>query len=83
MPRISNKGVNVLAATTCGVPTLLVTGDSDRLIPRENSEIMARLIPESPLCVIPRGGHVFIHEHPDSLFQCILSLREQVQAASS
>ena len=65
------------------IPTFLVTGDSDRLIPRENSEIMARLIPESTLCVIPKGGHVFIHEHPDSLFRCILSLREQVQSQVS
>lgn len=61
------------------VPTYLVTGDSDRLIPRENSEVMARLIPESTLCVVPKAGHIFIHEHPDSLFQCLLSLRQALE----
>ncbi|MFU8803633.1 MAG: alpha/beta fold hydrolase [Bradymonadaceae bacterium] len=60
------------------VPAFVVTGDSDFLIRPENSEILARLLPRGTLCVIPKSGHIFIHEHPDSLLDCIKSLREAI-----
>ncbi|MFP4600630.1 MAG: alpha/beta fold hydrolase [Persicimonas sp.] len=60
------------------VPTRVVTGDSDFLIPPKNSQILAELIPNASLSVVPRAGHVFIHEHPESLLNNILALREQV-----
>ncbi len=60
------------------VPTRVVTGDSDFLIPPKNSQILAELIPNASLSVVPRAGHIFIHEHPESLLNNILALREQV-----
>lgn len=63
-------------------PTRVVTGDSDFLIPPENSEILARLIPNATLSVVPKAGHIFIHEHPESLLDNILELREQIEADS-
>jgi pimeloyl-ACP methyl ester carboxylesterase len=43
-------------------PTLVVTGDLDRLIRPENSAMLARLIPGANLRVIPGGGHRVLWE---------------------
>lgn len=61
------------------VPTRVVTGDSDILIPPENSEILARLLPNAELRVVSRAGHIFMQEHPDSFFDTLLELREEVE----
>ena len=43
-------------------PTLVMTGDLDRLIRPENSGTLARLIPGAKLRVIPGGGHRVLWE---------------------
>lgn len=65
------------------VPTRVVTGDGDFLIPPENSEILARLIPNAELATVPRAGHIFIHEHPESLLDNVRALREAVEARAA
>jgi pimeloyl-ACP methyl ester carboxylesterase len=65
------------------VPTRVVTGDSDFLIRPKNSQILADLIPNATLSVVPRAGHVFIHEHPEALLDNILVLREEVELRAS
>jgi 3-oxoadipate enol-lactonase len=54
-----------LRRITC--PVEVVTGDSDRLIPPENSRILAQRIDESRLTIVSRGGHAFPIEHPQIL----------------
>jgi 3-oxoadipate enol-lactonase len=46
-------------------PTLVITGDADRLIPPANSEILAREIPNARLVKVPGGSHGFNFETPD------------------
>lgn len=46
------------------VPTLVITGDADRLVPPANSRELARLIPGARLLVLPGAGHVFPVERP-------------------
>jgi pimeloyl-ACP methyl ester carboxylesterase len=41
------------------VPTLVITGDSDRLIPPENSKIIASRIPGAELVILKNAGHAF------------------------
>lgn len=60
------------------VPTRVVTGDSDILIPPQNSEILARLIPGAQLRVVDNAGHVFIQEHPESFLDCVLEVRDEI-----
>lgn len=47
-----------------GVPTLVVTGDEDVLIPPAESEKLAKAIPGAVLRIIPGAGHLVAHEKP-------------------
>jgi 3-oxoadipate enol-lactonase len=40
-------------------PTLILTGDEDRVVPHKNSEVLARSIPGAKLLVLHGAGHVF------------------------
>ena len=41
------------------VPTLVVAGDADRLVPPENSRRIAEAIPGARLVLLPGAGHLF------------------------
>jgi pimeloyl-ACP methyl ester carboxylesterase len=47
------------------VPTLVIAGADDRLIPPAESEALARAIPGSQLNIIPHAGHLVAFEQPD------------------
>jgi 3-oxoadipate enol-lactonase len=49
---------------TIEAPTLVVHGASDRLIPKENGELIAREIPEARLHLIPDAGHYYSTDEP-------------------
>jgi len=53
-------------------PTLVIAGDSDRLIPAENSRILASRIPEAELVVIKGAGHEFFIEDAEEANKTIL-----------
>jgi pimeloyl-ACP methyl ester carboxylesterase len=46
-------------------PTLVITGDADRLVPPGNSAKLARGIPGARLVELPGAGHCFPLERPD------------------
>lgn len=46
-------------------PTLVITGDRDRLVPVENSRRLARLIPGARLVELPGAGHAFPFERAE------------------
>src|SRR5262249_20106468 len=52
-------------------PTLVITGLEDRLIPPENSRLLAEKIPGAILKKLP-GGHVFMFEHPDAFNSAVI-----------
>jgi pimeloyl-ACP methyl ester carboxylesterase len=39
-------------------PTLVLTGDADRVVPAANARILAALLPNARLHVVPGGGHL-------------------------
>jgi len=51
------------------VPTLIMTGDDDPLVPPENSHILKELIPAAELFVFPGGRHCMIIEKADQFNQ--------------
>jgi pimeloyl-ACP methyl ester carboxylesterase len=50
-------------------PTLIITGDSDRMVNPENSKILADRIPNSELVIFPNTGHALFEagDEPDIL----------------
>jgi pimeloyl-ACP methyl ester carboxylesterase len=46
------------------VPTLVIWGDGDTLLPREDQEALTHLISRARLVVYPGAGHVFYWEEP-------------------
>jgi pimeloyl-ACP methyl ester carboxylesterase len=49
------------------VPTLVITGDADVLVPPENSAILAQRIPAATLKTLAGAGHGFFWESPDEV----------------
>ncbi len=50
---------------TIRCPTLLITGDQDRIIPPENTERIAGEIPSAKVIQIPGGGHGVMYQDPE------------------
>lgn len=61
------------------VPTMVITGDADRLIPPANSDILARAIPNARLVTIPGGSHGFNFETPDVFNREVLGFLASVK----
>lgn len=66
-------------ASRIGCPALIVAGDNDHLVPREETVQLAGAIKGARLGIIPYGSHVPHWEHPDRV---IPYLRQFVDEAS-
>jgi pimeloyl-ACP methyl ester carboxylesterase len=53
-------------------PVLVISGDNDRLIPVENSRILASRIPEAELAIIKGAGHEFFIEAAEEVNRTVL-----------
>lgn len=63
------------------VPTLVISGDADRLIPVENSRILASRIPGAELVILKNMGHGFIIEAADEANRAVIDfLRKHSRA---
>lgn len=63
--------------SSLNVPTLVIHGASDVLIPTENGRILARVIPNANLVILPRAGHRFMTDQPEAATETILSFLEE------
>jgi pimeloyl-ACP methyl ester carboxylesterase len=54
------------------LPTLVIAGDNDRLIPVENSRILASRIPKTELVIIKGAGHEFFIEDAEEANRIVL-----------
>ena len=43
-------------------PTLIISGSDDKIVPAENSRILAERIPDAELVVLPKAGHGYLVE---------------------
>jgi len=55
------------------MPTLLLWGDSDRMVPTEYGREFQRLLPNSTLTVIDKCGHSPHEERPDEFLDAVVS----------
>ncbi|MGH9712882.1 MAG: alpha/beta fold hydrolase [Candidatus Acidiferrales bacterium] len=53
-------------------PTLVIHGDSDRLIPAENAKVIAGRIPNAKLAMIPHASHIFPCDQPEAAHRAML-----------
>lgn len=60
------------------VPTLVITGADDTLIPPSDSEALAKAIPGARLHLVPRAGHLVAFERPGEFNS---ALREWLKAS--
>ena len=66
------------------VPTLVLSGDRDRLVPEENSRRLAELIPGARFVLLPGAGHCFpLERFDDTLRELSQFFEEQRQTAGS
>ena len=56
-----------------GVPTLVVTGDGDRVVPPENSRRIAQRIPGAKLVLLPGAPHRLFAENAEAFNREVLS----------
>jgi pimeloyl-ACP methyl ester carboxylesterase len=60
-------------------PTLVLTGDADRLISPVNSDVLAQSIPGAKLVKIPGGSHGFNLEMPEAFNGAVLDFLATVR----
>ena len=72
-PSLRGYAYQILAATTwVAMPwlpfvrarTLLLFGDDDPIVHTVNGRVLAHLLPDATLRVVPGGGHLFLIDQP-------------------
>lgn len=64
------------------VPTLVLVGDRDLMLPPEHSAVLADAIPTAELTVVPGAGHVVILERPHIVNAALRKLIDRVETKS-
>lgn len=59
------------------VPSLVIAGAQDRLVPVEEGEVLARSLPRSRLVVLP-GGHGLVYDYPEALASLVAGFLEEL-----
>jgi hypothetical protein len=60
------------------VPTLVIHGDSDRLIPTGNAHLLASKLPNAKLIELAHAGHIFLTDQTQAAIKEILSFLHSV-----
>ncbi len=60
------------------VPTLVLTGDADKMIPMAHSEMIVERLPDSEYVVVPEAGHMVLLEKPDEVTAALSTLLRRV-----
>ena len=59
------------------MPTLVIHGETDRLVPPENGRVVARAIPGSMLVTLPRASHIYMTDQNEAATAAILSFLQE------
>jgi pimeloyl-ACP methyl ester carboxylesterase len=65
------------------VPTLVIHGETDQLVPPENARILIQNIPESRLVLLPHASHIFITDQPEASHREVLAFLSESSSALS
>jgi len=58
------------------MPTLVIHGETDQLVPPENGRILARTIPNARLVMLPHASHIFLTDQLEPARDAILAFLE-------
>jgi 3-oxoadipate enol-lactonase len=61
------------------VPTLVMTGDADQMVPPANTDILAEAIPDARTLLIRGAGHVVFTDAPDEVATAMLEFLSEAQ----
>jgi pimeloyl-ACP methyl ester carboxylesterase len=64
-------------------PTMVIHGESDRLVPPGNANLIAERIPGAKLIMIPRASHLFLTDQPEVALRTILDFLAAESAATT
>jgi pimeloyl-ACP methyl ester carboxylesterase len=64
-------------------PTMVIHGESDRLVPPGNANLIAERIPGAKLVMIPRASHLFLTDQPEAAHRAILDFLAAQSAATT
>ena len=59
------------------MPTLVIHGETDRLVPPDNGRVVARAIPGAALVMLPRAGHIFLTDQNAAASAAIMSFLQE------
>ncbi|HEX4788538.1 MAG TPA: alpha/beta hydrolase [Actinospica sp.] len=62
------------------VPSLVLAGANDLMLPVAHSEALADAIPSADYVVLPDAGHAVILEHPEAVGEALRTLVDRVEA---
>ncbi len=65
------------------VPTLVVHGDCDRLIPHQNGRVVASRIPGAQFRLIPDAGHILTTDQPEACTRLMVEFVRQIRSTGS
>ncbi|MFI8999569.1 alpha/beta fold hydrolase [Streptomyces sp. NPDC053541] len=68
-----HDGTAALAAFR-GIPVLALAGDHDLVTPSAHTEVIADLLPDAELVIVPDAGHLVMLEHPEAVTDRIADL---------
>ena len=63
------------------IPTLVITGDADQMVPPVNSDFLANTIPNASKVVVPGAGHVVFTDNPTAVTTALLEFLDSVSVA--
>jgi pimeloyl-ACP methyl ester carboxylesterase len=65
------------------VPTLVIHGDEDHILPAISGRMVADQIPNAEFALIPHAGHMLITDQPEMSFRVVKQFLERVVASAS
>jgi pimeloyl-ACP methyl ester carboxylesterase len=65
------------------VPTLVLTGDADKMIPMGHSEELVAQLPDAEFVLVPGAGHLVLLEKPDQVTTALAELVRRVAAGQA
>jgi 3-oxoadipate enol-lactonase len=66
-----------------GAPTLVVHGESDRLVPPGNGRLIAERIPGARLVLVPGASHILFTDRPEAVHSAMVDFLDQLSTAAA